>query len=139
MKRSHAVRLFGGLAAAGLSNTPAFAQNAPVRMETNPVDSAAEPYYGFERGFFKAAGVDVDLQNGALNGAAISTAVASGALDVGVANIVSIAQAHSKHIPFVLIGPGGLYTSKTPSTYLMVPKGSPYRTASDLTGKTIGW
>ena len=37
----------------------------------------------------------------------------------------------------MLIGPGGLYTSKTPSTYLIVPKGSPYRTASDLNGKTV--
>jgi NitT/TauT family transport system substrate-binding protein len=138
LNRSHAVRLLGsGLAAAGLAGTPAFAQSAPVRMETNTVDSAAEPYYGYDMGFFKAAGVDVELQNGAINGAAISAAVASGALDVGVSNIVSIAQAHAKHIPFVLIGPGGLYSSKTPSTYLIVPKGSPYRTAADLNGKTV--
>jgi ABC-type nitrate/sulfonate/bicarbonate transport system substrate-binding protein len=79
VKRSHAVRLFGGAAAAGMTRLPAFAQNAPVRIETTPVDSGAEPYYALDMGFFKAAGVEVDLQNGALNGAAISTAVASGA------------------------------------------------------------
>ena len=106
-------------------------------METTPVDSGAEPYYAYDAGFFKAAGLEVDLQSGAANGAAISAAVASGALDVGVANIVSVVQAFAKGIPFVIIGPGGLYTSRTPSTLLFVPNGSPYRSASDLSGKTV--
>lgn len=116
---------------------PALAQNGPVRIETTPVDSAAEPYYAYDAGFFKAAGIDVDLQSGAANGAAISAAIAAGALDVGVSNLVSIVQAHAKGIPFVIIGPGGLYTSRTPSTQLIVPSGSPVRSAADLNGKTV--
>jgi len=137
MRRTEAIRLLAGLAAAGSTAAPVLAQSAPVRMETTPVDSAAEPYYAYDNGFFKAAGIDVDLQAGAANGAAISAAVAGGALDVGVANIVSVVQAHAKGIPFVVIGPGGLYTSRTPSTLLFVPNGSPYRTAADLNGKIV--
>ncbi|HEV8022283.1 MAG TPA: ABC transporter substrate-binding protein [Candidatus Lustribacter sp.] len=137
MKRSAVIRAGATIAAAAMTGVPALAQTAPVRMETTPVDSAAEPYYGYDGGFFKAAGLDVDLQSGAANGAAISAAVAAGALDVGVSNIVSIVQARAKGIPFVIIGPGGLYTARTPSTLLIVPNGSAYRTASDLNGKTV--
>jgi len=131
------LRLGGGIAIAGCTGVPALAQGAAVRMETTPVDSAAEPYYAYDGGFFKGAGIDVDLQSGAANGAAISAAIAAGALDVGVSNIVSVVQAHAKGIPFVVIGPGGLYTSRTPSTLLIVPNGSPVRTAADLNGKTL--
>jgi NitT/TauT family transport system substrate-binding protein len=138
VKRRDAVRLFAGVALTGSGAVRAFAQTSPITMETTPVDSAAEPYFASDAGIFKAAGIDVELQSGALNGSAIATAVAAGSLDVGVSNIVSIAQAHAKHIPFVVIGPGGLYTSHTPSTYLFVPNGSSYKTASDLNGKTIG-
>lgn len=137
MRRAGVLRLGGSVAIAGCAGVPAFAQGAAVRMETTPVDSAAEPYYAYDGGFFKAAGVDIDLQSGAANGAAISAAIAAGALDVGVANIVSIVQAHAKGIPFVVIGPGGLYTSRTPSTLLIVPNGSTLRSAADLNGKTV--
>ena len=133
LKRAAALRLGGGVMLAGCSSLPAFAQGAAVRMETTPVDSAAEPYYAYDGGFFKTAGIDVDLQNGAANGAAISAAIAAGALDVGVSNLVSVIQAHAKGIPFVVIGPGGLYTSRTPSTLLIVPNGSPVRGAADST------
>jgi NitT/TauT family transport system substrate-binding protein len=137
VKRSAVLRVAAGLGAGIWAGAPAAAQSGPVRIETTPVDSAAEPYYAYDGGFFKAAGVDVDLQNGAANGAAISAAVASGALDAGVSNLVSVIQAHAKGIPFVVIGPGGLYTSKTPSTLLFVPNGSTVRNAADLNGKTV--
>jgi NitT/TauT family transport system substrate-binding protein len=136
MKRAHALGLAAAATLAG-AGVPARAEGAAVRMETTPVDSAAEPYYAYDGGFLKAAGLDVDLQNGAANGAAISAAVASGALDVGVSNLVSVIQAHAKGIPFVVIGPGGLYTSRIPSTLLIVPNGSPVRGAADLNGKTV--
>lgn len=137
MKRTELLRLTATGAAATLLPRLARAQAATIRIETTPVDSAAEPYYACDMGFFTSAGLNVDMQSGAANGAAISAAVAAGALDVGVSNIVSIAQAHAKNIPFVAIGPGGLYTAKTPSTLLIAPAGSTAKTAADLNGKTI--
>ena len=71
------------------------------------------------------------------NGASISSAVASGAVNIGASNIVSLAQAHEHGIPFVIIAPAGLYSSKAPTSVLMVPADSPIKTAKDLTGKTI--
>lgn len=127
----------GVLAAAAFAPpTPADAQHTSLTLSTTPVDSGGEPYYALETGFFKAAGLDVTLLPSA-NGAAIAAAVASGSVDIGNANIVSLAQAHQRKIPFVIIAPGGLYTSRTPSAILMVPKTSAARAARELNGKTI--
>lgn len=120
-----------------LAGSAARAQSETISMATTPVDSASEPYFGVDGGFFQAAGLDVRLENGAVNGAAIAAAVAAGSLDVGVSNIVSVVQARARNIPFVVIGPGGLYTARTPSTLLFVPNGSAVRNANDLTGKTV--
>jgi NitT/TauT family transport system substrate-binding protein len=132
--RRHAIGLLA--AAALLPATGARAQDTALTISTTPVDSSGEPYYAYEAGFFKAAGLDVTLTPSA-NGAAIAAAVASGAIDVGNSNLVSLAQAHQKNIPFVIIAPGGLYNTRTPSAILMVPNGSTIRSARELNGKTI--
>lgn len=135
MKRRTAL---GAIGIGAFSASRGFAQSQEVvTIATSPVDSAAEPYYANDMGFFSAAGLDVQLQAGTSNGAAIAAAVASGGLDVGVSNVVSIAQAHARNIPFVVIGAGGLYSSRTPSTVLFVPSDSTVRAAADLNGKTI--
>jgi NitT/TauT family transport system substrate-binding protein len=94
-------------------------------------------FYAQEMGFFANAGVDVDIQI-MQNGAAVASAVASNAVDVGWTTPVSIAIARQKGIPFLTIAPAVLYTSAAPFTALFVAQGSPIRNASDLHGKVIG-
>jgi NitT/TauT family transport system substrate-binding protein len=116
---------------------PATAQQQPVlRVATTPIDIGGQVLWAKEEGFLKKAGVDaeVSLIN---NGAAIAAAVASGAVDIGQANLVSLATAHERGLPFVLIAPGGFYTSTEPTTALVVAKSSPVKSAKDLNGKTI--
>jgi len=126
-----------GAASVGVSSQRASAQDTPtLKISMTPVDSSAEPYYAVDGGFAKAAGLNVELVP-SQNGAAIAAAVASGAVDIGNGNLVSVAIAHAKGIPFVLIAPGGLYNAKTPSTQLFVPKGSAARTGRDFLGKTV--
>ncbi|HEX3550692.1 MAG TPA: ABC transporter substrate-binding protein [Candidatus Elarobacter sp.] len=128
------------MVAALAAATPARAVNAqapPVlKVATTPIDIGAQVLWAKDEGFLKRAGIDADvtLIN---NGAAIAAAVASGAVDVGQANLVSLATAHERGFPFVLIAPGGFYTSGEPTTALVVAKSSPIKTAKDLTGKTI--
>jgi NitT/TauT family transport system substrate-binding protein len=132
-------QLLAGIGAASLSvaSQRASAQDAPaLKISMTPVDSSAEPYYAVDGGFAKAAGLNVELVP-SQNGAAIAAAVASGAVDIGNGNLVSVAIAHAKGIPFVLIAPGGLYNAKTPSTQLFVPKGSAARRGRDFLGKTV--
>ncbi|MGH7717132.1 MAG: ABC transporter substrate-binding protein, partial [Vulcanimicrobiaceae bacterium] len=115
------------------------AQTAPtvIRLGTAPVESYALAFYGVDRGFFKAANLDVRIQsfNG---GGSVMAAAAGGALDMGCANVGAQANAHVKGLPFSMIAGGGMYSSKSPTTVLAVAKNAPFKTAKDLNGKTIG-
>ena len=116
---------------------PATAQQPPVlRVATTPIDIGGQVLWAKEEGFLKKAGVDAEITL-INNGAAIAAAVASGAVDIGQANLVSLATAHERGLPFVLIAPGGFYTSTEPTTALVVAKSSPVKSAKDLSGKTI--
>lgn len=123
----------------GLQSTSSAQTDDPtlIRIATSPIDSASEPYYADDKGFFRSAGLNVQVQS-ISNGPAIAAAVASGAIDIGVGSSLPLALAHQRGIPFVIIFPGGIYSPQAPTTVLMVAKDSPIRSASDLDGKTIG-
>jgi NitT/TauT family transport system substrate-binding protein len=134
MNRSRA--LLGLGAAAPFVPALARADDLPLRMATINIDSTAQPYYAEDGGFFKAAGLKVDFQQ-FNNGQAIAAAVAGGALDIAVSNIVALTQAHARSIPFVIVAPGALYLASDPTTLMMVPKGSAINGPRDLAGKTV--
>ena len=127
----------------GLAAVPALAAVArrvraadAVRFATPPLDAGAQCYYALDMGFFKSANVEAQVLPIA-NGSAIASAVVSGAADVGFANLLSIATAVKRNVPFTVIAPGSLYLAGDPTSVLMVPKGSPVRTAGDFNGKTL--
>ena len=107
-----------------------------LRVATTPTEAGAAVYYAQDLGFFKDAGVRVDISSGN-SGAADAAAVAAGSLDIVQSSLPSIASAHERNIPFVLVAPGAVYTSKAPTSALVVSKSSPIKTAKDLIGKTI--
>jgi NitT/TauT family transport system substrate-binding protein len=107
-----------------------------VRLAAIPIDVSAEAYYGVEMGFFRKAGLDVEVTS-MQSGAAVAPAVSSGAIDIGSSNFVSLAIAHERGFPFVFLAPSGIYSSKAPTLGLVVAKDSPIKTARDLNGKTI--
>jgi len=128
-----------GASAAGLLSVgqPLRAQQrGSVRLAAVPIDASGEAYYAADLGYFKEAGLDVDLVS-MVNGGVIAPAVSSGTVDIGSSNIVSLATAHERGIPFVVVAPAGLYTSKTTSMGVIVAKGSPITTAAALSGKTV--
>jgi NitT/TauT family transport system substrate-binding protein len=107
-----------------------------LRVGTAPVEVGALAFYAADQGFFKKAGLDVELVAMA-NGPAIAAAVASGTLDAGSANALSIALAHERGLNFVYVCPGGAYTSAVPTAGLVVARTSTVQNAKDLSGKTI--
>jgi NitT/TauT family transport system substrate-binding protein len=120
---------------------PAMAQStakAPVTIHVGalPSEVAGELFYGVDMGFFKKAGLDVDIQffN---NGGAIAAAVASGALDLGLSDLMSVINAHAHGLPFEYAAPGLLSTLKAPTFGLLVPANSPIQQAKDFNGKTV--
>jgi NitT/TauT family transport system substrate-binding protein len=124
-------------ALAAVAPAPAAAQTLPtLHIATGGKETDAEVFYAQDLGFFTKAGINADISV-MQNGAAIGSAVASGALQVGSSSTLIIANAVSKGLPFVYIAPGGQYNDATPSLALVVPANSPIQSAKDLTGKTI--
>src|SRR5579885_15648 len=115
---------------------PGGAQETTLKIATIPIDVGAEVFYARDAGFFKKAGIDAQIQS-ITNGGAIAAAVASGAVDIGFSNLVSIATAFRRGVPITIIAPAGLYSTKAPTSVCVVARNSPIRSARDLDGKTF--
>lgn len=120
-----------------LRAVPVGAQAVPVRIGTALIEEAALPYYASENGFFKTAGVDVDLQVFSTGGGAITAALLGGSLDIAVTNSGSLASAHSHGLALVVVACGAVYSPAAPSAHLAVNKTLGIRSAKDLSGRTL--
>jgi NitT/TauT family transport system substrate-binding protein len=108
-----------------------------LRLATIPSDFAGQLYYAKDMGFFRKAGLDVEITP-IHAGPAIASAVAGGAIDLGFSNVVSLALAHDKGFPFVIVAPANMYIADAPTIGLIgVLRTSPINSAKDLTGKTV--
>lgn len=125
------------LALALLFTGVAYAQTNPtIHIATTPIDLGAQALYANDLGFFKRAGLNVEVSV-LTSGSVVASAVSGGSIDIGQANIVALATAHVQGLPFVIIAPAGYYTSKGPTTELVVAATSRISSAKDLDGKTI--
>src|SRR5665213_4228142 len=108
-----------------------------LHLATIPSDFAAQLYYAKDQGFFQKAGFDVDITP--LNaGPAIAAAVAGGTIDLGFSNVVSLALAHDKGLPFVIVAPANMYVVDSPTIGLIgVARAGTINSAKDLNGKTL--
>jgi NitT/TauT family transport system substrate-binding protein len=95
-------------------------------------------YLGRNQGFFAEQGIDLTLQL-AQGGAAIVPGVVSGQYQFGFANLVSLLLAQTKGLPLKLVAAGNSSTGTPGADFgaVVVPAGSPARTARDLEGKTV--
>jgi NitT/TauT family transport system substrate-binding protein len=108
-----------------------------IRIGVSNSDPYMDPYFAQDLGNFRAAGLDVTLQPMS-NGAVIMQAVAGNSLDIGLGDVIQMANAVHHGFPFAYFIGGAIYTSKEPTQVLCVPKNSSIRTAKDLEGQTIG-
>ena len=109
---------------------------AVIRVGATGNDTAAEVYYAEELGMFKKRGIQVQIEN-MRSGAAEAAAIVGGALDVGEQNVVSMAHAHERGLPFKYVAPAGEYVSSASTTSLVVAKSSALKSGKDLEGKTV--
>jgi NitT/TauT family transport system substrate-binding protein len=107
-----------------------------LRLGNVPIDSSSEIFAAQSEGFLAKAGIAVEIQS-FTNGNAIAAAVVSGSLDVGGINVLSLASAHEKGLPLKILASGSTYTTKSPTTVMLVPIASPLRAARELNGKTV--
>ena len=114
------------------------AQAEPViRAGIIPSDPFGEAIYVLAGGFFKRAGIAVELIS-LPNSAAIAAALSGGAINVGLGNPIVIASAREHGLPHYAFAPSALFDASAATTLLMVANGSTIRSAKDLEGKTIG-
>ena len=120
--------------AAGLPSQSLAQSSATLRVASTASDSYAEALYATDEGFFTKAGLNVDLQI-LSSGAAITTAVAAGAVDIGITNPIPLISGVQHGIPFIYICSGGLINFDEGS--LCVASDSSIRTGKDFEGKSI--
>ena len=112
------------------------AQSVPLttlRVGVIRAEVCGQVFYGISEGFFRKNGLDVQVQffN---NGAAITAALAGGALDIGLSDLASAINAHARGIPITYVAPGLTFTDKNPTFGIIVPGNSPIRDAKDVRG-----
>jgi NitT/TauT family transport system substrate-binding protein len=120
-----------------MSSPPAGAQSLiALKVGTLPTDGCSVIFYANELGYFQKNGLDVDIETMS-SGPAIAAAVAGGALDVGVANVATVAQARLHGLPLRYIAPSSMAEPSTMTDIVLVAADSTIRTGADLNNKTI--
>jgi NitT/TauT family transport system substrate-binding protein len=108
-----------------------------VRIGYAATDIGSQAWYGKELGLFAKAGIDAQLT--IFNDSqAISNAAAAGAIDVGAADMIQMANGYLHGVPFAFFAGAAIYESAAPTLELRVMKESPYKKATDLEGQPVG-
>jgi NitT/TauT family transport system substrate-binding protein len=123
------------LAVALASTAPAGAQTPPITIHvgTSPSEVSGEIFYGVDEGSFKKAGLDVQIVM-LPNGGAVAAALASGAIDIGLSDVMSMVNAHVHGLPFVYLAPGLENSVNAPTFGVIVAVASPVHEAKDIKG-----
>jgi NitT/TauT family transport system substrate-binding protein len=125
--------------AAALAPAVAGAQATPFRvtLASSANDDVTPVLYALSKGWFRDAGLDIDLQ-ASTNGAAVAAAVAGGTVDFGRSNVVPLITAHARGIPFTLVAPSGSYFDGAGSSgRVIVNKSSAVQRPRDLNGLVV--
>jgi NitT/TauT family transport system substrate-binding protein len=135
MNRRRLLGMFAATAAAG-SALPLAAQTpTAIRVGAFASESTGGIFYAQDQGFLARHGLSATL-NLTTGGAAVAAAMVAGDLDIGEADIVTLAIAHDRGIPFVFVAPGELHSNKVPTLACVV--GDPaLRSGNDFNGKTM--
>jgi NitT/TauT family transport system substrate-binding protein len=136
LTRSAFIAGAAALAAAPSALLAAPGDPAVIRAGTIPADVSAVITYADDLGYFKEVGLDVEISL-FQSGPVIAPAVIGGTLDVGAANIASIAAARERGLPLKFFAPASIATQTTLTDPVMVRKDSPVKSAADLNGKTV--
>jgi NitT/TauT family transport system substrate-binding protein len=114
----------------------ALAQAAKIRLGSVMVETYAEPYYAVDEGLFTRAGLDVEMSNFS-NAGAVTAGGRGGAGDVGMADMIQLANAVLHGVPLGFFAGAALWTSDAPTHFMCVAKNGAVRGAKDLEGQTV--
>lgn len=135
LRRSRALGLLAAAPALAVPR-PASAQGKPLRIGAATNDSYAEAYFGADAGFFTRNGLEVEISPFP-NAQAIIQAVSGGSIDLGLADMIQIANASAHGLDYAFFAGGSLYRTQSPTTLLCTSRTSAVRSAKDLEGQTV--
>ena len=102
------------------------------------VDDAKTPlYYAIKTGMYRKAGLDVQIVVTS-SGSAATTAVITGASEMGTGSLLSVATAYLRGIPIVVAANAALADSTILNSGILIAADSPLKTGADMNGKTVG-
>jgi NitT/TauT family transport system substrate-binding protein len=132
LTRAHVIT---SAAAAAVAPRIASAQ-APekIRFAGVPTDDLTPIFYAIRNGLYQKAGLDVEFV-ATSSGTAATTAVLSGAYEMGKGSLIASLVAHIRQLPLLIVGNGALWDARRPFTQILVAADSPYKTGADLNGK----
>jgi len=127
------------LAAIAARAPSVWAQSAlpSIRVAAVPTEDITSLWYGIRAGTFRRAGVDVEIVP-ASSGAAAMTAMIVGTYDLAKPTLLAVFTAYLRDVPIVIVAPGFVHTPQHPNALMEVAADAPFKTASDLNGKTMG-
>lgn len=140
MRLASSVRIFGAaaLALAAFSTLPSrAAELSKVRFAYLKTLELMPFFYGQEKGYFKDAGVDLELI-AVPGGPAVGAAIASGSADIGYAALTPMLIAREQGQPFKFFM--SMEYEQTPDRlwgYMIATEKSGIKSMKDLAGKTI--
>jgi NitT/TauT family transport system substrate-binding protein len=138
LTRSRSLQLLGGAIAAPLLRSPARAADLPaVKLGMIPIEATCLAYYAKENGYFDKAGLNVEIDVNPST-SSIAAAIVTGTYDIGYSTVSTLAEAHVKGLPYVIIAADGVALDARPTGGLVLPMNSTIKTGKDFNGKIFG-
>jgi NitT/TauT family transport system substrate-binding protein len=132
-------QLLAMLGSAAITARPmiASAQTDPLRFGAAGSESFDEAFLLVDGGFLSRAGLAGDAEL-LTNGPRITEAILGGSMEIGMSDILQLANAVNHGFPLAFFAGGSVYNTDAPTTVLCVASNGPIRTPKDLEGKIIG-
>ena len=127
-----------GITAAGAA-LPLRAAGAQSKLNVGymKIGDLSPLFLAIEKAFFKDAGLEINLAS-MVGGAAIMPALASGSINIGWSNVISVYQGHLQGFDFRFVANGAINKRDTNDVFgICVTPDSPIKSAKDLAGKTV--
>src|SRR5258708_25743711 len=107
-----------------------------MKVAIQPIEPSWQPYYAQANGYLDKAGISVDVIP-VQTSPVILQALLSGTYDIGSATITTLALAHIKGLPIVIIGPQAVVERGVVQGGIVVSASSTIKGARDLEGRTF--
>jgi NitT/TauT family transport system substrate-binding protein len=137
MRRSGLLQVSAAAISAALLSRAARADDSVVRIGTLQLDPAAEVYFAQDGGFFRQAGLAVNIQPFTAGAPALA-ALFGGSIDIALCDSVGVATAYSQGLPVTYLAPACVVTRTAQAASMVVLATSPINAAKDLNGKALG-